>query len=215
MRTTFIYALKDPNTDDIRYIGKADDPKKRLRDHVNRCEDEETHKNNWLKKLLTQGQRPKLVVLKKIPADAWKEWEIRYITCAKNLGFDLVNGSEGGEGFQPGEKNPMFGGGAKHPNYGNPLSEKTRQRIREANTGYRHSEAAKRKMGLAKKGNRPCFGIKHKNNTSGFVGVYWEEKRKKWRAQISITGVRKYLRRFNTLEDAVFTRALYLAIYEN
>jgi hypothetical protein len=40
------------------------------------------------------------------------------------------------------------------------------------------------------------------NNTSGFIGVTWHKKHKKWRAQIKIKGKKKYLGQYNTPEEA-------------
>lgn len=42
----------------------------------------------------------------------------------------------------------------------------------------------------------------HIDNKSGFLGVHWRKKSKKWVAQISKNGVRKTLGEFNTAEDA-------------
>jgi hypothetical protein len=40
------------------------------------------------------------------------------------------------------------------------------------------------------------------NNTSGVKGVYYDKKRNTWKAQINIDGIRVYLGRFNTIEEA-------------
>ena len=50
-KTTFIYALKDPRTNIIRYIGKANEPYKRYKKHLNKCRDKNTHKRNWINSL--------------------------------------------------------------------------------------------------------------------------------------------------------------------
>ena len=49
------------------------------------------------------------------------------------------------------------------------------------------------------------------NNTSGFKGVHWEKKSQKWRAQIRINSVRRYLGLFDTPEAA---HAAYVAASE-
>ena len=46
---------------------------------------------------------------------------------------------------------------------------------------------------------------KHKtqsNNTSGFAGVSWDRRRKKWLAVIKLEGVQKYIGIFKTKEEA-------------
>lgn len=44
------------------------------------------------------------------------------------------------------------------------------------------------------------------NNTSGVVGVCWDEQHHKWRSQISVGGKCRYLGLFEQLEDAVLAR---------
>lgn len=46
----------------------------------------------------------------------------------------------------------------------------------------------------------------HKNNSSGYSGIYWNENQGKWVAQISVGGVRKHLGCFTDLEDAAKVR---------
>jgi len=41
-----------------------------------------------------------------------------------------------------------------------------------------------------------------KDNASGYKGVYWDEDRQKWVANIGIKGKRKYLGSFTTAEEA-------------
>lgn len=61
-KTTFIYALSDPVTHLIRYVGKANNPQQRLYMHLR--EKSGTHKDRWLKKLQSQGvyDNPKVTV---------------------------------------------------------------------------------------------------------------------------------------------------------
>ena len=46
----------------------------------------------------------------------------------------------------------------------------------------------------------------HKNSSSGFTGVVWHKSRGKWRAQIGVNGVTKYLGLFETIDDAIAAR---------
>lgn len=43
---------------------------------------------------------------------------------------------------------------------------------------------------------------RNSNNKSGYRGVYWDEQRKKWSAQITADGKYRNLGRFNTPEEA-------------
>ena len=45
-----------------------------------------------------------------------------------------------------------------------------------------------------------------KHNTSGLKGVYWENRKQKWRAQIGAFGKRKHLGYFATKEEAYAAR---------
>lgn len=50
---------------------------------------------------------------------------------------------------------------------------------------------------------------KNKNNISGFKGVTWHHKNKKWIAQIMINGINKYLGSYQKIEDAIKARNTY------
>jgi len=59
-----IYGLIDPNTNEIRYIGKAVDLKNRFRNHFNPSRlVSKTHKNNWLNFLIKDSKKPFVIVL--------------------------------------------------------------------------------------------------------------------------------------------------------
>lgn len=116
--TTFIYALNDPKTGLTRYIGKANSPKTRLGNHLSRCRSphERCHRSSWIQSLLTEGLEPILEIVKEVPVTDWRYWEKTYIHWYKTLGFDLVNGTEGGDGCPGAVRSP-----------------ETRQRISDAN----------------------------------------------------------------------------------
>ena len=98
METTFIYGLKDPRTDIIRYIGKTNNIEKRLEHHIANREYLNSHKNSWIKGLINNGISPKLEIIDEVPVDNWQFWEKHYIKLFKSFGAKLVNGSEGGDG---------------------------------------------------------------------------------------------------------------------
>lgn len=161
MRTAFIYGLRCPLTGLIRYIGKCDDPQTRLPRHLS--EPNKNHRTNWIASLKSQGLRPTLEVIAKVSWENWPFWERSYIRLYRCLGFDLVNGTDGGEGGE---------------------------------TKASPESLLKRSISHT--------GRKHKNNTSGFVGISWATSNKKWRAQFQ----KSYIGLFDKLEDAVFVRAL-------
>lgn len=95
--TTFIYALCEPDTGEVRYVGKADKPEERYRNHLKdrrgRC-----HRIYWIQSILHKGQKPVLEILDEVPAEFWPQWEVAYIQFFLEQGFNLVNSNAGGEG---------------------------------------------------------------------------------------------------------------------
>lgn len=93
---TYIYGLVDPSDNRIRYIGKSNNPQKRLYEHhqIKRLKTH-THKNNWIKSLLKLNLKCKIVVLEECDESNWQEREKFYIKKYKN---QLTNTTDGGQG---------------------------------------------------------------------------------------------------------------------
>jgi predicted nucleic acid-binding Zn ribbon protein len=100
----YIYSLEHPITKKVRYIGKTRNPKQRLKAHLNPARYKPTHKFNWIKKLKNDGLKPILKVLDSVPEEEWKFWEKYWIEQFKQWGFNLVNGTSGGDGLTSGNK---------------------------------------------------------------------------------------------------------------
>lgn len=101
IRNVFIYALIDPETNEIRYIGKAVNPKNRLLGHLREAKKniKHNHKVHWIRKLLSKNLKPIVLTLEEVSEDIWREKEREYITFYKKQGFRLTNGTNGGEGI--------------------------------------------------------------------------------------------------------------------
>jgi hypothetical protein len=99
MKTTFIYTLSDPDTLEIRYVGKANDIKYRLWSHIHEAKrnSRNLRKCNWIKKLLAQGKKPIIDIIEEVPIESWKDSEIYWISQFKAWGFNLINMTSGGE----------------------------------------------------------------------------------------------------------------------
>ena len=97
---TYIYALVDPITTEIRYVGKADQPQRRLRyKHLSKSElNVDTPKSRWIKGLLANKKFPKLKILEKVRKEIWQDREVYWIAYYKGKGADLTNSTDGGEG---------------------------------------------------------------------------------------------------------------------
>lgn len=135
-----IYALLDPNTKEIRYIGQTHNLKKRLVNHYTPSEfKNKTHKVNWLRTLVKNGQKADVIVLEdNLSQLTIDEAEIFWIAYFKFIGANLVNGSIGGEGSMRGKF------GKDHPRYGIP-----------------HTDAFKQNQSIRMSGsNSPMYGVK-------------------------------------------------------
>lgn len=122
-----IYGLEDPISNKIRYVGRSCSGLKRPTEHARPHKLKiKSHTTSWIKSLLNQNQKPKVVVLETFPDPSQlNEAEKKWINIYKNN--DLTNHTDGGGGI----------------------------------AGYRHTEEAKRKIGLA------CKGEKHHNWKGG------------------------------------------------
>jgi len=98
METTNIYTLTDPRTNEVRYVGKANNVKQRYKAHLNRVRKHQTHKKNWLEELRREGLKPIIGVIDVVPIDDWQYWETYWISQMKQWGFNLVNHTNGGDG---------------------------------------------------------------------------------------------------------------------
>lgn len=101
-RHPIIYALTDPRTDEIRYIGKSVHGLARARSHLEPkriATDSNLHKARWLRSLVGSGLRAGIVVLQECADDAAllvaeREW----IARGRASGWQLTNLTDGGDG---------------------------------------------------------------------------------------------------------------------
>jgi hypothetical protein len=100
MKTVTIYALRCPTTGRVRYVGKANDPAKRLLSHIRtarRTTIRRTPVMCWLTKLAQDGLRPEMIVLETVPeGQDWKDAERRQIAAHRAAGA-LLNVADGGD----------------------------------------------------------------------------------------------------------------------
>jgi len=96
-----IYGLVDPDTKEIRYIGKSSYGLKRPKEHFKPSNymKQQNHKAHWIKKLKSQGKEPDIVILK--DANSEEELNLLEIETIKEYREkygNLTNGTDGGEG---------------------------------------------------------------------------------------------------------------------
>lgn len=98
METTYIYTLTDPETNMIRYVGKANNIKQRYSAHLNRARKHQIHKKNWIASLREKKLKPIIEIVDIVPIKDWIFWETYWISQFKTWGFNLINYTNGGEG---------------------------------------------------------------------------------------------------------------------
>lgn len=99
----YIYGLKCPVANVIRYIGKSNNPSRRLRRHISqaRTVKEKHHAAHWIRQLISSGLEPELVILRCInPGEKWQDIEREFISKAGDYGWRLTNSTDGGEGVE-------------------------------------------------------------------------------------------------------------------
>lgn len=147
----FIYALIDPFTFKVRYIGKTIRLKERLMNQMN--ERSNTYRSHWLQSLKSKKKRPHQVILQTLnDSDDWQKAEVRWIAVAKKYGWPLVNCTDGGDGVTnlSGESKARMlktWKGRKH-------KPESLEKMRLANVGRVHSEDHKKHMSELMKGRK-------------------------------------------------------------
>lgn len=98
---TYIYVLKDPETNLIRYVGKTvNKVNYRLSQHLNEAKRSlaKNHRLNWLKTLIDKNLIPIIEIIDECSWLESQEREQHWIKHYKDSNFDLVNETDGGEG---------------------------------------------------------------------------------------------------------------------
>jgi len=157
MSKVIIYSLSDPVSGVVKYIGQTSKTlNERMKTHLKDAK----YKNNnkriaWIKSIVKKGNVPKIDIIDEVLEEEWVFWEMYWIEQFKNWGFDLKNGTIGGDGI----KEYVY-------------TEEDKKKMR----GRVLSEETKKKMSKAKKGttccwsgvygkDHPYFGLKHSEET--------------------------------------------------
>lgn len=183
--TTFLYELKDPRTGETRYLGKSDNPFKRLKQHLQNRK--KIPVSNWIKKLRNLGFVPHMELLDEISVSRWQFWEQEYIRVFRSIGVRLLNLSEGGESPMSGKTHSLeakekirLAGIRRKPSLESRLNMSRAQRGNTHNLGNKLSESTKEKISHALSGN---------TNGAGHTYVRSSE----WRAKQSASHLGKKL----------------------
>jgi hypothetical protein len=98
MDKIYIYTLSDSLG--VRYIGQTKNIKLRLYRHIYDAKKNgrRNKRCSWIKSLLNKNEKPIIEVIDEVYGRDWVFWEQYWISQFKTWGFNLVNGSDGGEG---------------------------------------------------------------------------------------------------------------------
>jgi predicted GIY-YIG superfamily endonuclease len=95
MEKVYIYGLHTDIDKTIRYVGKTINLEKRLKLHYSQRNVSKTHKNNWVNKVIKEGNRIVISIIEEVNVDEWQKREIFWIEKYKS---NLTNTSKGGLG---------------------------------------------------------------------------------------------------------------------
>jgi hypothetical protein len=102
----FVYELINPETSEVRYIGKTNNTKRRKRQHLStaRTLARVAKCSCWIRSLLAKGIEPELRIITEVESECEaNKLEMEFIKRAKEAGVRLTNLTDGGEG-QSGRK---------------------------------------------------------------------------------------------------------------
>lgn len=192
--TTFIYTLQ--SGDEIRYVGKSDNPRARMFQHKTTSGFKNPHLHRWMKK---RGDVV-LSVVDEVPKSEWIFWEKWYIQLFKYWGFNLVNLTEGGDGldgcvydkelaeqkrrasriYASGENSKMYGlKGENHPAFGSRHTVEAKKKMSEVQKRINSFKIGEKGVSHSEETIKKCSEIKKKQWDSGVYNT--EEYREKMR----------------------------------
>jgi group I intron endonuclease len=162
----YVYALIDPNTRLIRYIGKTVcSLKERLRQHLApSARRAKTYKTSWIRSLIAKGLRPYTVLLDTCYSeDALNRAEVFWIAYYRRLGAPLTNATDGGDGQSIGYKaskktRKKLSTALK----GKTPSKETKGNLSESRKGFVPSEITRQKLRIAHLGKSLSHSTRHK-----------------------------------------------------
>jgi group I intron endonuclease len=149
----YIYALIDPTTNEVRYVGKSVNPKRRYYEHK-KLTDKNSHKSNWIKKLKSVGITPDLKILEECTMETWESREIYWISQYDNLTNGTIGGNDGRFTPEVREKHRINNSGKNNPCYGKKWTEEERKTLSEARKKVKLTKEWKDNIG--KSLGHPC-----------------------------------------------------------
>ena len=170
----FIYGLVDPRTNEIRYVGKTNDLKRRFAYHLCCKDDIGSHRYNWIQGLRKKNLKPERIIIEDVLQKDSNKREIFWIAYfRKQVGNKLTNIRDGGDGTQAGWKHTKEAlKKISNASKGHTLSLEARKKISESKKGQIVTKEAKHNMSLGQKEHYKKLSKKEKVS-------YWKRMRDK------------------------------------
>ena len=169
----YIYRLIDPITKCVVYIGKTKNLKKRFGDHKRlRKNKYETRLEVWKNNLIKSGYFPIMEIITECNEFNANELERFYIKSYREMGINILNSTDGGDGLQ----NP---------------SEETRRKIGLKSKGRIPSEETRRK--ISESSYNKGISIKCYNHLGEFIKEFINSRRASEELKISHKSISKTL----------------------
>lgn len=96
-RTLCIYALIDPRSNDIKYIGVTSDPRQRLKSHLSEVGN--IRKRRWIRELANEGLKPSMKIIEVVQSTEIQR-EVYWIKVLREHGCDLFNAAHNQDTFE-------------------------------------------------------------------------------------------------------------------
>lgn len=152
-RPGLIYALCDPRTHAVRYIGKTASLKARMRHHRHDAKRKISHLYRWWRKLNRAGVEPEVKIMQHCLPGMLDACEQEWIARGRDKGWKLCNVTEGGDGATAWVSDEARAQQAElaKAKWADPVYQANHRaaRARRKNTGWHYAACARRRgMGL-------------------------------------------------------------------
>jgi len=160
-----IYVLRDPETREIRYVGKTvGSLEKRLSEHLKY--NGADHRSFWIQSLLKQGLEPLIEQVDVCYDCEWQEKEAMWIRQCKAYGYDLTNGTEGGDGCTGWKHTEESRENLSNALKGRVFTEEWKQKLKEGQARANSNPEVRKRKSLAKKGCKPNLSDEQRKRKS-------------------------------------------------
>ena len=166
-----VYALIDPITEEIRYIGWTSAAlKKRLYEHLYCSRRKRTHKDSWLRFLTRLSVVPEIRVVQTVPVISGNEAERYWISYFRSIGCRLTNLTDGGEGIL----------GHKRTLESKELSSRSLKAAwqrRRSSPQYSPPRPTEKSIGALRRSNETRRGTVRSDETKAKMKLAWQRRR--------------------------------------